>query len=132
MKIRNALIKVAICSLGFLLASGGHAEGINSASAMTTVTIVQPFDAAPGKNPAEVYKAMQNMANAVRKMPGLVEDVVLENKNPSIKPTHVHVMRWKDQKSWEAMFSNAEFQKAIKENASFFAVDAAGIFTPMK
>jgi heme-degrading monooxygenase HmoA len=132
MKLRNALIGVALCSLGFLLATGGHAEGINNAAAMANVTIVQPFDAAPGKNPAEVYKAMQNMANAVRKMPGLMDDVVLENKNPSIKPTHVHVMRWKDQKSWEAMFSNAEFQKAIKENASFFAVDAAGIFTPMK
>jgi quinol monooxygenase YgiN len=132
MKLRNALIGVALCSLGFLLATGGHAEGINNAAAMASVTIVQPFDAAPGKNPAEVYKAMQNMANAVRKMPGLMDDVVLENKNPSIKPTHVHVMRWKDQKSWEAMFSNADFQKAIKENSSFFAVDAAGIFTPMK
>jgi quinol monooxygenase YgiN len=132
MKIRNALIKVVVCSLGFVLASGAHAEGINSAAAMATVTIVQPFDAAPGKNPAEVYKAMQNMANAVRKMPGLVDDVVLENKNPSIKPTHVHVMRWKDQKSWEGMFSNPAFQKAIKDNAGYFVVDAAGIFTPMK
>lgn len=128
----NALIKVAICSVGMLLAAATHAEGINNAAAMATVTIVQPFDAAPGKNPAEVYKAMQNMANAVRKMPGLVDDVVLENKNPAIKPTHVHVMRWKDQKSWEAMFSNAEFQKAIRDNASYFVVDAAGIFTPMK
>jgi quinol monooxygenase YgiN len=99
---------------------------------MGTVTIVQPFDAAPGKNPAEVYKAMQNMAATIRKMPGLVDDAVLENKNPAIKPTHVHVMRWKDQKSWEAMFSNADFQKAIKDNASYFMVDAAGIFTPMK
>jgi quinol monooxygenase YgiN len=132
MKKHIAVIKLAICSLGFLLATAGHAEGINSAAAMATVTIVQPFDAAPGKNPADVYKAMQNMANAVRKMPGLVDDVVLENKNPGIKPTHVHVMRWKDQKSWEAMFSNADFQKAIKDNATYFNVDAAGIFTPMK
>jgi quinol monooxygenase YgiN len=132
MKKHIAVIKLAICSLGLLLATSGHAEGINSAAAMATVTIVQPFDAAPGKNPADVYKAMQNMANAVRKMPGLVDDVVLENKNPGIKPTHVHVMRWKDQKSWEAMFSNADFQKAIKDNATYFNVDAAGIFTPMK
>ena len=132
MKKFNTFIKVAICSMGFLLAAAGHAEGINRAASMATVTIVQPFDAAPGKNPAEVYKAMQNMANAVRKMPGLVDDVVLENKNPAIKPTHVHVMRWKDQKSWEAMFSNPEFQKTIKENAGFFVVDGAGIFTPMK
>jgi quinol monooxygenase YgiN len=99
---------------------------------MATVTIVQPFDAAPGKDPAEVYKAMHNMVNSIRKIPGLLDDVVLENKNPAIKPTHVHVMRWKDQKSWEGMFSNADFQKTIKENARFFTIDAAGIFTPMK
>ena len=132
MKKLNTLVKVAICSMGLLLATAGHSQGINRAASMATVTIVQPFDAAPGKNPAEVYKAMQNMANAVRKMPGLVDDVVLENKNPAIKPTHVHVMRWKDQKSWEAMFSNTEFQKAIKDNANYFVVDGAGIFTPVK
>jgi heme-degrading monooxygenase HmoA len=132
MKKRNIVVNLFFCSMGILLANLGHTEGINSAVAMATITIVQPFDAAPGKAPADVYKAMQNMANAVRKMPGLVDDVVLENKNPGIKPTHVHVMRWKDQKSWEAMFSNAEFQKAIKDNASYFVVDAAGIFTPMK
>jgi heme-degrading monooxygenase HmoA len=132
MKKIYALTQVAVCSMGFLLTGALHAQGLNSAAAMATVTIVQPFDAAPGKNPAEVYKAMQNMANAVRKMPGLVDDAVLENKNPAIKPTHVHVMRWKDQKSWEAMFSNAEFQKTIKDNASYFVVDGAGIFTPMK
>ena len=132
MKKLNAFIKVVICSMGFLLATAGHSEGINRAASMATVTIVQPFDAVPGKNPAEVYKAMQNMVAAIRKMPGLVDDVVLENKNPAIKPTHVHVMRWKDQKSWEAMFSNAEFQKTIKDNASYFVVDGAGIFTPMK
>ncbi len=132
MKKRIALLKIAVCSMGLLLAAAVNAQGINPPAAMGTVTIVQPFDAAPGKNPADVYKAMQNMAAAVRKMPGLVDDAVLENKNPAIKPTHVHVMRWKDQKSWEAMFSNPDFQKAIKDNASYFSVDAAGIFTPMK
>jgi len=75
---------------------------------------------------------MQNMVNAIRKIPGLVDDVVLENKSPAIKPTHVHVIRWMDQKSWEGMFANAEFQKTIKENARFFSIDAAGTFTPMK
>jgi quinol monooxygenase YgiN len=132
MKNRNVRIKLLFCAIGLLAADLGHTQGINSAAAMAVVTIVQPFDAAPGKSPAEVYKAMQAMAAAVRKMPGLVDDVVVENKNPGIKPTHAHVMRWKDQKSWEAMFSNAEFQKAIKDNASYFVVDAAGIFTPMK
>jgi quinol monooxygenase YgiN len=132
MKKSMSFIKIAVCTLGAMFAFAGHAEGINVPSAMGTTTIVQPFDAAPGKNPADVYKAMQNMATVIRKMPGLVDDVVMENKNPAIKPTHVHVMRWKDQKSWEAVFSNPEFQKVIKENASYFTVDAAGIFTPMK
>lgn len=132
MKNHVSIVKIALFALSFVFLSAGHAQGINTPSAMGTTTIVQPFDAVPGKNPAEVYKAMQNMAAAVRKMPGLVDDVVMENKNPAIKPTHVHVMRWKDQKSWEAMFSNPEFQKAIKDNASYFTVDAAGIFTPMK
>lgn len=132
MKKLNSIFKIAVCSLGLMLATAGHAEGINTAASMAVVTIVQPFDAAAGKNPADVYKAMQNMVNVIRKMPGLVDDVVLENKNPAIKPTHVHVMRWKDQKSWEGMFSNMEFQKTIKDNAGYFVVDAAGIFTPMK
>jgi heme-degrading monooxygenase HmoA len=118
--------------MGLVLATLGHAEGINAANEMGIVTIVQPIAVNAGKNPAEVYKAMQNMAAAIRKMPGLVNDVVLENKNPSIKPAYVHVMRWKDQKSWEAMFANLEFQKAIKANAGYFVVDGAGIYTPMK
>ena len=130
--MKKPALYLAICSIALLFCSAGQAQSLNTPAAMTTTTIVQPFDAAPGKNPAEVYKAMQNMVATVRKMPGLVDDVVLENKNPAIKPTHVHVMRWKDQKSWEAMFSNVEFQKAIKDNASFFNVDAAGIYTPMK
>jgi heme-degrading monooxygenase HmoA len=132
MKNFKTIIKAAICSLGFLLVTSGHAEGINAASEMGIVTIVQPIAVVSGKNPAEVYKAMQNMSAAIRKMPGLVNDVVLENKNPAISPAYVHVMRWKDQKSWEAMFANVDFQKAIKNNAGYFAIDAAGIYTPMK
>jgi ATP-dependent protease ClpP protease subunit len=132
MKNIKTFIKVAACSMGMVLATAGHAEGINAASEMGIVTIVQPISVVTGKNPAEVYKAMQNMSEAIRKMPGLVNDVVLENKNPAIKPAYVHVMRWKDQRSWEAMFANLEFQKAIKNNAGYFVVDAAGIYTPMK
>jgi heme-degrading monooxygenase HmoA len=114
------------------LATAGHAAGIKAASEMGVVTIAQPIAVVAGKNPAEVYEAMQNMSDVIRKIPGLVNDVVLENKNPEIKPSYVHVMRWKDQKSWEAMFANLEFQKAIKNNAGYFVVDGAGIYTPMK
>ena len=130
--MKKPLLALALSTAALLWSAAAPAQSLNPPAAMGTTTIVQPFDAAPGKNPAEVYKAMQAMVAVVRKMPGLVDDVVLENKNPAIKPTHVHVMRWKDQKSWEAMFSNADFQKAIKDNAGFFNVDAAGIYTPMK
>lgn len=132
MKNFKSLVQIATVSLTLAFASAGQAQSINSPASMGTTTIVQAFDAAPGKSSAEVYKAMYNMVSTIRKMPGLVDDVVLENKNPANKPSHVHVMRWRDQKSWEQMFASAEFQKAIKENASYFVVDAAGIFTPVK
>jgi len=54
MKKRSALLKLAICSVGLVWACAGNAEGINGAASMATVTIVQPFDAAPGNDPAEV------------------------------------------------------------------------------
>lgn len=132
MKNITSLIKVALCALGLSFAMGSQAQSVNTSASATGTTIVQSFEPAAGKNAADVYKAMMNMVTAIRKMPGLVDDVVLENKNPANKPTHVHVMRWKDQKSWEAMFSNAEFQKTVKENVAYFKVDAANIFVPVK
>lgn len=132
MKKITSLLSVSLCTLGLGFALNSNAQTVNTSAGSKGTTIVQTFEPAPGKSPADVYKAMMNIAVAIRKMPGLVDDVVLENKNPDHKPSHMHVMRWKEQKNWEAMFSNAEFQKTIRDNAGYFKVDGAGIFTPVK
>ena len=96
------------------------------------VTIVIPLNAIGASRDASV-KAMQAIVAVVRKQPGLIEEVLMENKNPANKPSHVHVMRWREQKNWEAVFANPEFQTVFQANsASLSVVDGAGIYTPVK
>jgi quinol monooxygenase YgiN len=96
------------------------------------VTIVIPLNAIGASREASV-KAMQAVQAVVRQQPGLIDEVLMENKNPANKPSHVHVMRWREQKSWEAVFANAEFQKVFQANSALLAlVDSAGIYTPVK
>jgi quinol monooxygenase YgiN len=96
------------------------------------VTIVIPLNGVGASREASV-KAMQAVQAVVRKLPGLIDEVLMENKNPANKPSHVHVMRWREQKNWEAVFTNPEFQKVFQASSAFLAVvDSAGIYTPVK
>ena len=118
-----------------LTAAIGMVPGIQAQTqpaAPDGVTIVIPLAAAAGKGRDEVVKAMQNIVAVIRKQPGLIDEVLMENKNPANKPTHVHVTRWRELKHWETVFASAEFQKAMASNSGFFTVDAAGIYTPVK
>jgi len=127
--------KAFIRSMMALTAAIGMVVGAQAQSkpaAPEGVTIVIPLAAAAGKSRDEVVKAMQNIVAVIRKQPGLIDEVLMENKNPANKPTHVHVTRWREMKNWEMVFANADFQKAMAANAGFFAVDGAGIYTPIK
>ena len=96
------------------------------------VTIVIPLNAIGASRETSV-KAMQAIVAVVRKQPGLIEEVLMENKIPANKPSHVHVMRWREQKNWEAVFANPEFQSVFQAaSASISVVDGAGIYTPVK
>ncbi len=96
------------------------------------VTIVIPLNAIGASREASV-KAMQAVQAVVRQQPGLIDEVLMENKNPANKPSHVHVMRWREQKSWETVFANPEFQKVFQANTGLLSVvDSAGIYTPVK
>ena len=96
------------------------------------ITIVIPITATGDSREASV-KGMKAVAAVVRKQPGLIDDVLMENKNLANKPSHMHVTYWRDQKNWEALFSSPEFQKAIQDNASVLTVaEGASIFTPVK
>jgi quinol monooxygenase YgiN len=128
MNLRHALFATAaLCSALMLphaaLAQAKPAEG---------VTIVIPLNGIGASREASL-KAMKAVQAVVRKQPGLIEEVLMENKNPANKPSHVHVMRWREQKNWEAVFTAPEFQKAFQANSGFIAVvDSAGIYTPVK
>ena len=131
MNLRHAMLRITLV----LAAAAGMAPTAQSQTqpaAPEGVTIVIPLAAASGKSRADVVKAMQNIVAVIRKQPGLIDEVLMENKNPANKPTHVHVTRWREQKYWEAVFANAEFQQEMNANAAFFAVDGAGIYTPVK
>lgn len=95
------------------------------------VTIVVPLNAI-GPSRAASVAAMQSVVAVVRKQPGLIEEALLANKNPANAPSHVHVMRWREQKNWETLFASPEFRKVLGASASAIAlVDSAGIYTPV-
>jgi hypothetical protein len=96
------------------------------------VTIVIPLNAIGNSREASV-SSMKAIAAVVRKQAGLIDDVVMEHRNPANKPSHVHVMRWKEMKNWEAVHGDPEFQKILQANkASVQVQDGAGVYTPIK
>ena len=131
MNRRNAFLRGTM-ALTAAIAMLPSAQAQTKPAAPEGVTIVIPLVAAAGKSRDDAVKAMQNIVAVIRKQPGLIDEVLMENKNPVNKPSHVHVTRWREQKNWEAVFTNAEFQQAIDANMAFFTVDGAGIYTPVK
>jgi len=131
MSRRNLLVRSTLAPTAAIGMVAG-AQPQSKPAAPEGVTIVIPLAAATGKSRDEVVKAMQNIVAVSRKQPGLIDEVLMENKNPANKPTHVHVTRWREMKNWEMEFANADFQKAVAANPGFFTVDGAGIYTPVK
>jgi heme-degrading monooxygenase HmoA len=132
--MKNFLKSIQIVLCAGLLAVGvsAQAQATKEAAAKPGVTIVQPVNMLAGKDPVASRKAVEHIRATIQKMPGFIEDEMLMNKNPANKPSHVHVMRWQDQKNWEAMFSNVEFQKAVKEAVKYVEVDGALLYVPVK
>ena len=128
MRRRHALFIAAVLGYAFALQQTAVAQP----KPPEGVTIVIPLNSIGASREASV-KAMQAVQAVVRKQPGLIEEVLMENKNLANKPTHVHVMRWRDQKNWEAVFTNPDFQKVMQANSAYLTVvDGASIYTPVK
>lgn len=126
---RTTVVTLAALSMALGLCGAGNAQTVASSDG---ITIVIPINAIGPSHEASV-KAMKAIIAVVRKQPGLISETLMENKNPSNKPSHVHVTRWREQKNWEAMFANTEFQKVFQANSAYVTVnDGAGIFTPVK
>ena len=126
---RHALVAATALLAALSVSSNAFAQ---TKSLADGVTIVIPLNAIGASREASV-KAMKAIAAVVEKQPGLIDGVLMEHKNPANKPSHVHVMRWKDMKNWEAVHANAEFQKVLQaNNATVQVQDGAGVYTPVK
>ena len=128
----NSKIFIAAAAITFALTSPHVALAQATGPLEGGVTIVIPLDAI-GASRDSSLKAMQAVVAVVRKQPGLVTDVLLSNKSSAATPSHVHVTHWRDQRSWELMFTDAEFLKILRANSAFLSVaDSAGVYVPAK
>jgi quinol monooxygenase YgiN len=126
---RQAPIAAALALAAVFSAAPAFAQ---TKPAQVGITIVIPLNAIGASRESSV-KSMQAIAAVIRKQPGLIDEVLMEHKNPANKPSHVHVMRWQDMKNWEVLIVNPEFQKALQAHAATVQVqDAAGVYTPVK
>ena len=96
------------------------------------VTIVMPL-ATKGANVEASVAAMRAVQAVIRKQTGLIDEVLMASKNPSAKPSHVHVMRWKSQDAWEKSLQNPEFNKVVGDNIKVIELTGgASVYLPLK
>lgn len=80
----------------------------------TVITVMQ-FSAKSEASRAELKKRMAAMRDYLRTQPGLVENALMENRNPAVKPHYVGVSRWKSFKDWERLWLKPETQLLVRQ-----------------
>ena len=126
MQRRSSIFALAAVGASFAAVSGAQAQ-----TTAAPITLVIELTATRSKPRAEAVAAMKRVVEVIARQPGLVDEMLMENKNPDNKPSHVHVMRWRSLQNWEAVHTNPEFQKVLQANATYFTL-SAGIYTPVK
>lgn len=127
MKLLHALPTVA---LTFLLAAA-PAQAAPALDDPSTVVTVMQFSARDAASKAELQKRMADMRDYIRKQPGYIENVLMENRNSDAKPHYVGVSRWTSFKDWEAMWLKPEFQKLVRAIGEVGDINP-GTFAPVK
>ena len=103
---------------------------VTSAQAETKgVVIAILLNAADGKSRSEVIGALKEVVAFVAKQPGLLDSSLLESKFPGNKPSHVHLMRWGDQKDWEALLNSPDFIALLDKTSKLFTFNPAEVFS---
>ena len=112
---------------------------ISSASAQTTpasraesLTIVLPITIDSTATRADAIKALQTIAAYIKTQPGLIDEQLMESKNHEAKPSHMHVMHWKNLAAWEQVFSKPEFNSLLAKNSKYFTIDGAKLYLPVQ
>jgi heme-degrading monooxygenase HmoA len=126
--VRRLLFPASLIVTLALIASG-------SAPAQTPgdkeVTIAMDMTVAKSASNEDLDQALRRLTAAVRKQPGLLNQVVLKNAVPTHRPTHVYVTRWRTLGDWERMLANPEIQQVTNQYRSVFTLDSTDVYTPV-
>lgn len=79
----------------------------------SVITVMQ-FTAKSEASRAELKTRMAAMRDHLRTQPGLLENALFENRNPSNDPHYVGVSRWKSFKDWENLWLNTKTQELVR------------------
>jgi hypothetical protein len=96
------------------------------------VTIAMTISASPTASPEDVRRGLQAVVAQMRKQPGAIDDVILENVLRTGPPTHLLIMRWRRLADWEAMLSNAEAWKTTAQYRALFTLNRTAVFQPLR
>ena len=101
-------------------------------SSSSQVTIAMTISVSPTASRESIREGLRAVAAQMRKQPGAIDDVILENVLRTARPTHVLVMRWRRLADWEAMLANAEFGKATEKYRGVVTLNRTAIFQPLE
>ena len=106
---------IAAAVLSFSFSAMAATPALDDAN--TVVTVMQ-FSVKNPESKPELLKRMGAIRDYVRKQPGLIDNVLMENRNGDAQPSYVGVSRWKSFKDWEILWTKPELQKLVADNAA--------------
>ena len=122
---------IAIASLAVTLPLAANAAPVPALDDTNTVVTVMQFSAKSAAVRPELLKRMALIRDYIRKQPGHIDNVLMENRNGDAQPSYVGVSRWRSFKDWEAMWTKVELQKMVA-SASEVGTINPGTFAPVK
>jgi heme-degrading monooxygenase HmoA len=128
MRIRHVVTGL---SLALSLFAGVAQAAVPALDDPNTVVTVMQFTAKDAASRPELQKRMAAMRDFLRKQPGYIENVLMENRNTDAKPDYVGVSRWKSFKDWEKLWLMPEVQKLVASINEVGQINP-GTFAPVK
>jgi heme-degrading monooxygenase HmoA len=127
MKLRCAVLALALAAAN----TAASAQAVPALDDPNTVVTVMQFSAKSAATRTQLQERMGAIRDYIRKQPGYIENVLMENRTPGNKPDFVGVSRWKSYKDWEALWLKPEFQKLVAAVGEVGDINP-GTFAPVK
>ena len=126
------MLRATVLALSLaVLSATASAQAVPALDDPNTVVTVMQFSARNATARAPLQERMGAIRDYIRKQPGYIENVLMENRNAGGKPDFVGVSRWKTFKDWEALWLKPEFQKLVAAAGEHGEINP-GTFSPVK